>query len=230
MSSGALAVFSPTALTAEVRESVNGLGGNVAYLAALDFEHHVFLGEWHKAFPSAKVLGPEGLAEKRATQKNEAVPFHSAFTESNKSSMAIDEAFDRDFEYEYVGGHGNKELVFNFKPERTMIEADLMFNLPATEQYSRSGAKATDGFLTRLFGGIMSTTGDAVWQKRFLWYVASSKARPSFDGSIQRIAKWDFDRIIPCHGDVIETGGKAVFNKVFAWHLPATPAGMSGQK
>ena len=33
------------------------------------------------------------------------------------------------------------------------------------------------------------------------------------------IEKWDFDRIIPCHGDVIESDGKGIFQKIMAWHL-----------
>ena len=45
------------------------------------------------------------------------------------------------------------------------------------------------------------------------------KDRASFAASARRVADWDFDRIIPCHGDVIETGGNAVFRRVFAWHL-----------
>jgi hypothetical protein len=36
-----------------------------------------------------------------------------------------------------------------------------------------------------------------------------------------RIEKWDFDRIIPAHGDVIETSGKSIFSKIFEWHLQA---------
>jgi len=30
---------------------------------------------------------------------------------------------------------------------------------------------------------------------------------------------WDFDRIIPCHGDVIETGGKKAFQDVMKRYL-----------
>ncbi|KAI9762025.1 MAG: hypothetical protein M4579_000661 [Chaenotheca gracillima] len=225
LSSGATVVFSPVALTPQVREAVQSLGGNVRYLVALDIEHHMFLGQWYEAYPGVQVIGPEGLPEKRATQKNENIPFSTVFTNKDKANQRVtsppgsEGEFDRDFDYEYVGSHANKELVFLYKPDRTVIEADMMFNLPATEQYSKTPESATSGFLTRLFTGLNSTYGDATWQKRFLWYVASSGDRPDFNASAQRIAKWDFDRIIPCHGDVIETGAKGIFQKVFAWHL-----------
>jgi hypothetical protein len=32
----------------------------------------------------------------------------------------------------------------------------------------------------------------------------------------KEVAEWDFDRIIPCHGDVIETGGKKAWTDSYA--------------
>jgi len=133
----------------------------------------------------------------------------------------VDADFDREFDYEYVHAHQNKELVFNHKPSKTLIEADLMFNLPANEQMSKTDISPTAGILTQLFVGMMSTKGTATWQKRFLWYGASAADRTSFNRSVEKIDSWDFNRIIPCHGDVIENDGKAVFKKVFEWHLAA---------
>jgi hypothetical protein len=219
LTSGALAVFSPVALTPEVRETIASLGGNLRYITAPDIEHHIFLGPWHAAYPDAKVIGPEGLPEKRALQKNEAVPFSYIFTAANKADFKIDPDFDQDFEYEYVSSHPGKELVFYYKPERTLIEADLMFNLPATEQYSRYGESPTSGILTKLFVAVNKTSGSAIWHKRLQWYGASSKDRAGFNASIQRIAKWDFDTIVLCHGDTIQGGAKGIFEKIFEWHL-----------
>ena len=222
LQSGALAVFSPTALTPEVKSTVESLGNNVSYIAALDIEHHIYVSDWAKAYPSAALLGPEGLQEKREKSPETAGhTFKHIWTSKNKDTMKVDSDFDREFEVEYVGSHANKELVFCYKPDRTLIEADMMFNLPAYEQFSKAGENPESGLLNRLFNGLQNTTGPAAWQKRFLWYAASSSNRPEFNKSTQRIASWDFDRIIPCHGDVIETGGKGVFRKVFEWHLKA---------
>jgi hypothetical protein len=218
LQSGGVAVFSPVALTPEVKETVSALG-EVKYIAALDIEHHIFLGPWHKEYPTAKVLAPEGLLEKRQKQKNEDVPFSVIFTAKDKLSTKVDPAFDAEFDYEFVDGHQNKELVFNYKPEKTLIQADLLFNLPATEQYSKAGVSATSGVLTKLFSYVNNTKGAAMGQRRLLWYAISSGNRPSYNTSVQRINTWNFDKIIPCHGDVIETDGKGIFQKVFAWHL-----------
>jgi hypothetical protein len=207
------------ALTSEVKDAVTALGGNLRYVIAPDMEHHMFLGPWHQAYPEAKVIGPEGLQEKHAHTNNENVPFSYVFSPNDSKDMKIDPEFDADFDYEYVYGHASKELVFNYKPEKTLIEADLMFNLPAREQYSRAGQPSTSGLLTKLMNAVNNTAGQATWQKRFIWYAASSKDRPAFNRSMATIEKWDFDKIIMCHGDVIESDGKGIFRKVFEWHL-----------
>jgi len=162
------------------------------------------------------------LPEKRAKQKNEDVPFSVVFPAKDKHTVKVDPEFDADFDYEYVDSHPNKELVFNYKPDRTLIEADLLFNLPATEQFSKSGEAATSGILTWLFTAINNTQGAALGQKRLVWYgISAGSNRPSFNKSVARIAGWDFDRIVPCHGDVIEENGKSVFQKIMQWNIEA---------
>lgn len=227
LTSGALAVFSPVALTPEVKAKVAEMGGKLQYIVALDVEHHLFITEWSREFPDARIVGPEGLPEKRARVKGDAMvgqePFFAVFTAEAKraGSQRVSDEFDTDFAYEFVDAHPNKELVFLFKPDRVLIEADLMFNLPATEQYSRvpEAARPKDGVLKRLFASMQTTSGDAMAAKRFLWYLLSARDRPGFNESCRRIDDWDFQTIIPCHGETIEGDAKAVFRKVFQWHL-----------
>jgi len=224
LQSGSLAVFSPVALTPAVNKLLETLGNKVAYITAPDLEHHIFLSAWASAFPSAHIIAPEGLAEKRAKlSKSDKevtnVPINTVFTAKNKREVKISEEFDREFEVEFVDAHPNKELVFCHKPSRTLIEADLLFNLPATEQYSRTGEDATTGWATRLFAGIQNTRGTAVWQKRMLWYVFSKADRPGFNDSMRRINSWGFENVVPCHGDSIVGDGKGIFEKVMQWHL-----------
>ncbi|KAI1457339.1 hypothetical protein F4805DRAFT_429002 [Annulohypoxylon moriforme] len=227
LTSGTLAVFSPVALTPETQAKITELGGNVGYIIAGDIEHHIFITEWAKAYPNAKIVGPKGLAEKRAKVNDDPKighePFAFEWSAENKSSNAVSDEFAADFEVEYVDAHPNKEVVLFYKPDRVLIEADLMFNLPAIEQYSRvpEAQRTGNGFLNKIFESINNTSGEAKGIKRFLWYAISNgtKDRPSFNESVQRIGSWDFDTIIPCHGETIVGGGKELFNKVFEWHL-----------
>lgn len=223
MSTGSVAVFAPVTLTPEVRETVSSLGGKVKYIAALDMEHHLHVTSWKNAYPDAEVIAPEGLWEKRQSNpefKN--TPFHHVFMREKSikgQQQSISEEFDAEFETEYVHGHGSRELVFLHKPSRTLIEADLLFNLPAREQYSLTNEAADCGILTRLVNPLLSTRPPATWQKRFAWYILSPRDRGAFRESMQRIDRWGFDRLIPCHGDMIESGAKGVFRMVMEWFL-----------
>lgn len=224
LSSGELAVFSPVALTPEVREKLPQLGSTVRYIIAPDMEHHIFISEWAKAFPEARIIGPAGLPEKRAKQDDEKVgkeEFFKVFEASKKRETTIAPDFDADFEYEFVDAHPNKELVFFYKPEKILIQADLMFNLPATEQYSKvpEAERQKSGFADRLFQSLQNTEGEAKGTKRMLWYLMSRSDRPGFNDSVQRINKWDFETIIPCHGETMIGNGKQLFEKIFEWHL-----------
>ncbi|KAI1379017.1 hypothetical protein F4677DRAFT_355594 [Hypoxylon crocopeplum] len=227
LTSGTLAVFSPVALTPEVQAKVSSLGGNVGYLIAGDIEHHIFLSEWAAAYPGAKLLGPKGLQEKRAAVQNDprigSEEFTFVWDESNQHSNAVSPEFAADFEVEYVPAHPNKEIALFYKPDRVLIEADMLFNLPAIEQYSRVPAaqKAAHGLLNRVFEAVNSTAGEAKGLKRFLWYAISNgaKDRAGFNESVRRIDAWDFDTIVPCHGETVVGGGKALWRKAFEWHL-----------
>jgi hypothetical protein len=206
-----------------VQSRISTLGsGKIAYVIAPDIEHHIFVSDWARAFPDAKIIGPEGLPEKRAKMHDEKIgnePFATVFSAKTKREKHISPEFDADFEYEFVDAHTNKELVFFYKPDRVLIQADLFFNLPAKEQYSRVKDEPKEGVLSRFFGGLQSTEGDAKSMKRFIWYLISSGDRKGFNESIRRIDEWDFVTVVPCHGDTMEGNGKEVFRKVFEWHL-----------
>ena len=182
------------------------------------------------------MVGPDVLPAKREkSAKHENIPFAGVIglQDGVTSRGTVDDEFDREFDYEYIPYHVNKEIAFLFKRDKTLIEADLISNLPPLEQYSQSSINPTAGiagFLGRLIG---YGSGDAVGHKRVSWYLTGARNRPAFNACIKRIDAWDFDRIIPCHGDVVEPdmvvrngkgeelgkGGKAYFRKLMEWHL-----------
>ncbi|KAI0019933.1 hypothetical protein F4780DRAFT_780048 [Xylariomycetidae sp. FL0641] len=225
MSSGALTVFSPVALTPSVQAKVAEMGGNVGYLIAPDMEHHIFLSEWKKEYAGARLIGPKGLPEKRAKMNDEKIgkdEFAFVYEPSNARSNAISDEFAADFEVEFVDAHPNKEIVLYNKPDKVLVEADLMFNLPAIEQYSKvPEAEKKGGLVNKLFETLNGTAGDAKAHKRLQWYAFSNgnKNRAGYNESVKRIDSWDWDTLIPCHGETIETGAKDTFRKIFEWHL-----------
>ncbi|KAH8594049.1 hypothetical protein B0O99DRAFT_574229 [Bisporella sp. PMI_857] len=230
LQSGSLFVFSPVALTETVKSTLAALSPQPPkYIVAPDLEHHIHLSAWSAAFPSAHLLAPAGLAEKRAQQnhKDKSVTilnFSTIFQKSSAEKVSVDEEFDREFETEFVDAHVNKEIIFFHKPTKTLIQADLLFNLPATEQFSKTGESATSGFFSTLASKLLNTAGAAGGQKWAIWNLISRRDRPGFNASIARINKWDFQNIISCHGDSIIGDGKSVFEKVFARHIEAANA------
>jgi len=104
------------------------------------------------------VPGCEGLREKRTGQGNEDVRFDFVFTASSVTDLAAsmkDSGIGADFldafSVTYIPAHPRNETVLLYKLERPLIQADLFFHPPATEQYSRAGVSATSGFFTVLF-------------------------------------------------------------------------------
>ncbi|KAL1898407.1 hypothetical protein Cpir12675_001872 [Ceratocystis pirilliformis] len=230
---GSLAVFSPIALTPSVHSVVREFGGDVRYIIAPDIEHHLFLSAWKSAFPEAQLIGVEGLPEKRAAAAAAApasgnglppadsysspqitdIPFTTVFEATNKARLSISPAFDESFSYEYVDGHRNKELVFLHKADRVLIQADLIFNLPATEQYSKAPqefAEKTSSRAYKIFRSFMHTNVAHMKRPR-IWQHYMAENRASYKESMRRIVAWNFDTIIPCHGDVMKGDGKQRF-------------------
>jgi hypothetical protein len=219
LQTGSLAVFSPVVLTSKVIEKVNSLG-TLRYIVALNIEHHLSISSWAKEYPQAKVIGMEGLSEKREqSEATRGVRFDTVFLTEEKLETEISPEFDDEFHYEYIHSHQNRELVFVHKPTRTLIEADLIFNLPATEQYSRTGEDPSSGVLAMALGRFLKAKKDMRWQRRILWYVSGSKDREGLSESMSRIQSWEIDRIIPCHGDVIVEDAKVILNQVSKWFL-----------
>ncbi|PYH43541.1 uncharacterized protein BP01DRAFT_417258 [Aspergillus saccharolyticus JOP 1030-1] len=249
-----LLVFSPVTLTSQIRTVISNLGGKVRYLVAPDIEHHIHLSAWKTAYPEAQILAPEGLYERRVKQglhpkqdqhaTNDHPPTDAANHPPPASSDGVDFTFDyiftptnqhtlttlpaefrATFEIEYIHSHANREIVLFHKPSRYLIQADLLFNLPAWEQYSlaEEDADAGAGWWNRMFMGWMKTATEAERkaQARFIWWVLAAGDRKAFGESVRRIAAWGVGAggmgIVPCHGDVIEDPGtgKEVFEGVF---------------
>lgn len=110
---------------------------------------------------------------------------------------------------------------------QTIVVTDLLFNLPCNEQYSKTpNGKPSSWipFLDSLSGRFQPKQKT---HHNFLWTTSTANDLPSnekaqapnktlstderrkrFAKDAEAVAKWNFDRIIPCHGDTIETGGK----------------------
>src|SRR5438552_248051 len=64
LSNGSLFIWSPIQLTDSLRTEVDAVG-QVRHIIAPNSLHHLFLAEWKRAYPGARVYAPPGLRKKR---------------------------------------------------------------------------------------------------------------------------------------------------------------------
>ena len=251
---GSLAVVSACPLTPTVLTALTALSPdpqtptapNVRYLIAPDIEHHLNIGQWKKAFPHAQILAPEGLREKRAGMghPDAAEPYAHVWTGGPKKWTdegkfgTLPAEFKEEFDLEYFDSHSNREVALLHRPDGgTLIEADLLFNLPAYEQYSGTNppVNPSHGVFSKILGYLGSgpkldangavIPGSTIGHRRFVWWLFTPKKdRKQLAESAKVVSGWEFCRIVPCHGDVIEDGdhkGKAkdMWDDVFRWNL-----------
>ncbi|KAL7411000.1 hypothetical protein BDY24DRAFT_398301 [Mrakia frigida] len=195
LQSGDIWIYVSTPLQESTKAEIARLGGEVKYLVVPDMEHTMNISAFHKAYPTAICVGPEGVAAKKPDVK-----FAFEYSTNGLAGPAEKAGFEEEIESCYFKSHANKDLAFLHKPSGTLIEADVLFNLPATEQHPGSG----HGILGSLNGHMAPGT---TMHKKMIAGIASSD-KHAFGVAAAIVAGWSWDRLIPCHGDVLETGGK----------------------
>ncbi|KZS97447.1 hypothetical protein SISNIDRAFT_450259 [Sistotremastrum niveocremeum HHB9708] len=195
---GEVWVICSTPLSEETKTAVNNLGP-VKYLVAPNIVHNIFLTEWKGQYPEASVIGVAGLPKKKPGLK-----FDGVYGESPSDTLF---GYESEIKACYFPGHANHDTAFFHVESRTLLEADLLLNLPAKEQYSKSKTSSK----VPLFGTLNPFDGI---HKRFVNQLGKDKNAMKRDSTT--VAGWDFDRIIPCHGDVIETDGKKAWETLYA--------------
>jgi len=110
--------------------------------------------------------------------------------------------FEDDIQWCFFSGFKNKDVAFFHPESKTLIQADLLFNLPGYEQYSKSKKP--------VFGSLKPSSW--VHQKLISSLVVDKVAMKHHATTV---ANWDFKRVIPCHGDVIEEDGNKAWREAY---------------
>jgi hypothetical protein len=181
---GALWVHSPVPLTDDIRASLDRLGPVRFVVPASNLHGHLYMEQYAAAYPEATLFGVPGLADKRPD-----------LSFGGELGPAADPAWSVELDQLPFEGHRIlNELEFLHRPTRTLIAGDLIFNIgpswPLPLRVFANGSPST----TRLgpTPAFRATVGDRDAARR----------------SVDRILAWDFDRLLPGHGDIIETGAR----------------------
>ncbi|KAJ6532685.1 hypothetical protein DFH09DRAFT_1370183 [Mycena vulgaris] len=202
MTNGGVWVLASTPLNPETKAKIDELGP-VQYIISPDGVHHLYLGEFKKAYPTAKLIGPaEAVARGDKT-----LAFDGVWGRDLPDTKY---GFEEDIIACYFSGFKTKDVAFFHPASATMIQADLLFNLPCTEQYSKT--KSSGAF------PLLSSFKPSSWlQRKFSSSMGDDKAAMKRD--VKTVTDWDFQRIIPCHGDVIESGAKQALLTAYKMYL-----------
>jgi len=203
LSDGGVWVLASTPLDDDTKGKLNELGP-VKYIIGADAVHHLYLGEFKKEFPSAKLIAVEEAIQKKTAED---LTFDGSW---GKDAPDTKYGFEHSIQACHFSGFNNKDVAFFHPESRTLIQADLLLNLPPTEQYSKSKSSGK----VPLIGNLTPYS----WaQKRLLWSLGTDKEAMKRDA--KTVADWDFERIIPCHGDVIEKDGNKAWREAYKFFL-----------
>jgi hypothetical protein len=135
-------------------------------------------------YPDAAVHGAPGLAAKRPNLRFDHVLDDEAPAE-----------WRGDIEqHVFRGAPSLNEVVFLHRRTRTLVLTDLAFNVPPD---GMSGA--------RVFYWVVGAAGRFGPHRMVRAFIGDRRAARE---SVDRLLRWDFDRVIVSHGDVLETGGR----------------------
>ncbi len=201
LAGGGLFLHSPTKLDDETKQALDAIG-EVRAVVAPSRAHHLFVGDYIKAWPNAKLYGPPGLvgdiADFRARLgARRDLKLDAVLGDEPQSEWAgeIDQHL-------FKGAPQLNEVVFFHRPTRSAIFTDLVFNVPA------------DFKDARVFYTIVGARGRFGPHLLIRLAIRDHKAARE---SVAKILEWDFDRVILTHGDVLESGGKAKFAQAFSY-------------
>ncbi|MED7819833.1 MULTISPECIES: DUF4336 domain-containing protein [unclassified Francisella] len=190
-----LFIHSPIKADSELISQVSELG-NVKFLISPNKIHHLFLQDWAKIFPDAKIYASPGLRDKRKD-----IDFTTDLKDSPESEWQdeIDQLI-------FNGSRVMQEVVFFHKPSKTLILTDLIENFD--ENYF-TGFK---GLIAKL-SGIVAPNGKTPIDWRMSFFFGKKQARECF----ARMLAWQPERIIVAHGKNIEINAVDFLKKSFKW-------------
>lgn len=190
LAEGGLFVHCPVALDDATRHAVDALGG-VRVVVASSLYHHLYVGEWMRAYPDALYCCCPGLERKRSD-----LAWHHVLGD------APHEAWASTLDQVFVSARFEKEVVFFHRESGTMICADALLNL--STHASR---------LTRFVAFMMGNTAPGKgWPERI-----AVRDRAAAREQVDRMLRWNIERIVLAHGALVTHDGRETLRRAYAW-------------
>jgi hypothetical protein len=194
LADGGLWVWSPVALTPQLEAAVEALGP-VRHLVSPNKIHHLFLAEWKRRWPEARLHAPPGLAARKPELR-----FDGELGDEPDSAWAgeIDQTVFR-------GSLFMEELAFFHRPSRTALVCDLV------QRHDPASATGWKGLVMRL-DGLVGERGSTPreWRASFLRRGPARAARA-------KLLAWEPERLLIAHGACARQDATAILERALAW-------------
>jgi hypothetical protein len=198
LQNGGLWVWSPVKLSNRLRNEIQTIG-RPAHLVSPNKLHHLFLGEWHAAFPDSKLWGPISTI-----RKHRDLPFQSPLVDEAPAAWAgqIDQCWVR-------GSVAMDEIVFFHLLSRTVVLADLCQNFSSKwlsvnwAPWQRPVAR-----FSKIVEGKSFAPLD--WRLSFIHRGKLREAR-------EKILGWNPLKVIMAHGEWQPSHGREFLSHAFKW-------------
>ncbi|UOA26464.1 DUF4336 domain-containing protein [Pseudosulfitobacter sp. DSM 107133] len=191
---GGLWVWSPVALSQEIRAAVDALG-QVRHLIAPNSLHYTFLGEWAAAYPDARVHAAPDLTSQVA-----GTVIHATLGDEPAPAWAgtVDQVIVR-------GNRITTEVVFFHRETATVLVTDLVQQIP------QGWYRGWRALVARL--DLMTAPVPSVPRK----FRMATRDKTAARNSVRRILEWPTDCLVMAHGTPMRTGGNAALQNAFGW-------------
>jgi glyoxylase-like metal-dependent hydrolase (beta-lactamase superfamily II) len=199
LAGGDLLVHSPLSLSDQLEGELAELG-DVRFVVPASILHgHLHMEQYRRAYPQARLFGAPGLERKRPDLR-----FDGMLRGSPEPEWS-DDLDQKRFEGHRVAGRVLNEVEFFHRKTQTLITGDLCFNI-GPDWPLKTRLLAWGPRMRRRFGPTVA-------------FRLGIRDREAAKRSVERILTWDFDRVLPGHGEIVETGGREAFERGFAWLL-----------
>lgn len=191
---GGLFLWSPIAISPELRAQIDSLG-KVRALVAPNSLHHLFLQEWSAAYPDAALYAAPGLRARRSD-----IAFDEDLGDEPAEAWAgqIDQVVMR-------GNRITTEVVFFHRKSGAVLFTDLIQQFPAGWF---TGWRA----VVARWDGMVAAHPQV--PKKFRMAFTDRKAARE---GLERILKWPIEKVLMAHGEPVRENGRGLIERAFQW-------------
>jgi hypothetical protein len=198
LADGGLWLWSPVALTPALAAAVSALGP-VAHLVSPNSLHYLFLGEWRRAFPEARLWGPAATVARCGD-----LAFAGTLADQPPAPWAgqIDQ-------FHFANSRFVEELIFLHRASGTALIADL------SQTFGAAFLKDHWPWWLRRIARLSGMVEGRGYPP--IDYRLSFRHRRSARPKIRALIAAHPRRVVVAHGEIVRDGGEAFLRQAFGW-------------